>query len=111
MGKNFPAQSLLEVVTSDDHNPVMAKLAVSASEFKAKCLDLLDQVGRGEIEELEVTKRGRVVARLLPPSAAPGSIESWHGFMRGSVEIPADLDLTAQISDEVWDADLGILHR
>ncbi len=89
----------------------MAKQAVSASEFKAKCLDLLDQVGRGEIEELEVTKRGRVVARLLPPHASLVTAEHWHGFMRGSVDIPAGFDLTEPASDEAWDAESGILHR
>ena len=88
---------------------MMRKQAVSASEFKAKCLDLLDQVGRGEIEELEVTKRGRVVARLLPPNATAAG--HWHGFMRGSVVIPAGFDLTAPASDDRWDVDLDDLPR
>ncbi len=89
----------------------MSKQAISASEFKAKCLDLLDQVSRGEIEELAVTKRGRVVARLLPPQPEPGSLASWHGFMRGMIDIPDGFDLTQPASDEVWDAESGILHR
>ena len=89
----------------------MTKQAISASEFKAKCLDLLDQVGRGEIEELQVTKRGRVVARVLPPHATSVPAEHWHGFMRGSVNIPDGYDLTEPASDESWDAELGILHR
>ena len=89
----------------------MLKQIVSASEFKAKCLDLLDQISRGEIDELEVTKRGRVMARLLPPQPTPGATASLHGFMRGTVEFPPDLDLTQPICEDEWDAESGILHR
>ena len=40
-------------------------MRLSASEFKAKCLALLDQVHeRGE--SVTITKRGKVVARLIP---------------------------------------------
>jgi prevent-host-death family protein len=40
-------------------------MRINAAEFKAKCLALLDQVGeRGEA--ITITKRGRVVARLVP---------------------------------------------
>jgi prevent-host-death family protein len=40
-------------------------MKLPASEFKAKCLALLDQVHeRGE--SITITKRGKVVARLVP---------------------------------------------
>ena len=40
-------------------------MKLSASEFKATCLSLLDRVhARGEA--VTITKRGRVVARLVP---------------------------------------------
>jgi prevent-host-death family protein len=38
---------------------------IAAAEFKAKCLSLIDQV-RNEGEPITITKRGRVVARLVP---------------------------------------------
>jgi prevent-host-death family protein len=38
---------------------------VTASDFKAKCLALLDRV-RDRGETIVVTKRGRVVARVVP---------------------------------------------
>ena len=42
-------------------------MKLPASEFKAKCLALLDQVHeRGE--SITITKRGKVVARLMPAS-------------------------------------------
>ena len=43
----------------------MANLTVPAAEFKAKCLALIDRV-RDRGEPLTITKRGRVVARLVP---------------------------------------------
>ena len=54
---------------------------VSASEFKAKCLGLLDEVAE-KGETIVVTKRGRPVARVLPVEA-PASL-------RGSVEYLVD---------------------
>jgi prevent-host-death family protein len=40
-------------------------MKVAAAEFKAKCLALLDLV-RERGEPITITKRGRVVARLVP---------------------------------------------
>ena len=42
----------------------MADLIVPAAEFKAKCLALIDRV-RERGEPITITKRGRVVARLV----------------------------------------------
>jgi prevent-host-death family protein len=42
-------------------------MKVAASEFKARCLSLIDEVHeRGE--SITITKRGHVVARLVPAS-------------------------------------------
>ncbi|MGH9411706.1 MAG: type II toxin-antitoxin system Phd/YefM family antitoxin [Vicinamibacterales bacterium] len=38
---------------------------MAAAEFKARCLALLDQV-RDEGKTITITKRGRIVARLVP---------------------------------------------
>ena len=39
--------------------------SIAAAEFKAKCLSIIDRVhDRGE--PITITKRGRVVARLVP---------------------------------------------
>ena len=43
----------------------MSELTVPAAEFKAKCLALIDRV-RDHGEPITITKRGRVVARLVP---------------------------------------------
>jgi len=49
---------------------------IPASEFKAKCLALLDEVSETK-ETLVVTKRGKPVARVMPaeePSSLLGSV-------------------------------------
>ncbi len=51
-------------------------IKMTATEVKAKILALLDQVSSGE--EVEITKHGRLVARLVPaagPRALEGKLE------------------------------------
>ena len=84
---------------------------ISATEFKAKCLDILDRVGRREWESVVVTKRGTPVAVVTAPPPQVFSIAQLHGFMRDSVVIPPDFDLTAPVLDEPLDAEEGELHR
>ena len=83
---------------------------VSASEFKAKCLDLLDQVGTRRIGPLGITKHGRIVAVLMPPVSPEQAAQELHGFLRGSVLVPEGADLTAPVLDEPLDAEGGSLH-
>jgi prevent-host-death family protein len=84
---------------------------ISATEFKAKCLDILDRVRRREWDRVVVTKRGVAVGVLVPPSADAGEVERLFGLLRGSVVIPPCVDLTAPVSDEPFAADEGLLHR
>lgn len=44
--------------------------SIAASEFKAKCLALLDEVAENG-ETLVVTKRGKPVARIVPAEEPP----------------------------------------
>ncbi len=83
---------------------------VSATEFKARCLDLLDQVCTHRIGPLGTTKRGRIVAVLSPPPSMEEAAQGLHGFMRGSVMVPDGVDLTAPVLDEPLDAENGSLH-
>lgn len=60
-------------------------MKIAAAEFKAKCLALLDQV-RDEGKPITITKRGRVVARLVPaedeeerPWLRVRGRATWHG--------------------------------
>lgn len=59
-------------------------ITLTATEAKAKILSLLDQVSEGE--EIEITKRGRPVARLVPPRGA----RDLKGRFAGVVTVNAD---------------------
>lgn len=83
---------------------------VTASEFKATCLDLLDRVEAGEFSRLEVTKRGRVVAVVTAPPASAAAAAALHGFLRGAVQVPEGVDLTAPVAEEAFGAARGVLH-
>ena len=84
---------------------------ISATDFKARCLEILDQLAAHQLERVVVTKRGRAVAVLTPPATEADAVAKLHGFMRGSVVIPSGFDLTAPVADEAFDAELGILHQ
>jgi len=72
---------------------------VSATELKAKCLALLDDVNeRGDI--VTITKRGRPVAILQPVKKKRA--KSLEGAWVGKVEIVGDLD-SLSFADE-WEA-------
>ena len=62
---------------------------VAISEFKAKCLSLLDRVNKTKTP-LRVTRRGKAIAEIIPVSA---EVEegSWLGSMKGSFEIVGDI--------------------
>ena len=60
---------------------------MKASEFKAKCLDVMDEVQARRVEVI-VTKRGKPVAKLVPVDQAPAAA---FGFMRGTVVAHGDL--------------------
>ncbi len=81
----------------------------SATEFKAKCLDILDRLATRELIQVKVTKRGKTVAILNPPDEETMTVQNLHGFMRGSVLTPPGLDLTAPVLDEPLSAMHGEL--
>lgn len=85
--------------------------SISASEFKATCLDIIKQLGDGKLERVVITRRGKPVAILTPPASHADAVRNLHGFMRGSVTIPDDADLTLPAFDDRFDAEDGILHR
>jgi prevent-host-death family protein len=62
---------------------------VAISEFKAKCLSLLDEVSKTKTP-FRVTRRGKPVADVIP--AYPEAItRGWVGSMLGSVKITGDI--------------------
>lgn len=71
-------------------------ITVAASEFKAKCLKLLDEVAETG-ETIVVTKRGKPVARLGPMEPPPS--------LKGSVTfLVSDEELIEPVLGD-WDAE------
>lgn len=58
-----------------------SRRSISASEFKARCLELMDEVSSTRTE-LVITKHGAAVARLVPMADGASSAA---GFLRGTV--------------------------
>lgn len=79
----------------------MSGKAIGAAEFKAKCLNLIDQMG-DDGKSVIITKRGKPVAVLspVPETAARTSI---IGAMKGSVLTYAD-PFSPVIEAGEWDA-------
>ena len=65
----------------------MKDLTVPASQFKAKCLRLLEDIVK-EGRSLVITKRGRPIARVTPLGRSSRSL---RGTWRDSVHIRGDI--------------------
>ena len=66
----------------------MVMKSISISEFKAKCLRLIEQVDKTR-QPLRITRHGRPIAELIP--AGPDRKRKFLGDMAGTVEILGDI--------------------
>jgi len=74
---------------------------VSISEFKAKCLALLEEVQKTK-NPIRVTRFGKPVAEVVPPSPeAPAG--DWIGSMKDSIKILGDIISPADEESD-WEA-------
>jgi prevent-host-death family protein len=71
---------------------------LTATEVKAKILGLLDEVAGGE--EIEITKHGRTVARLVPARGA----RSLKGLFAGRAATAVDDEEELFSTGARWDA-------
>lgn len=71
---------------------------VGATEFKAKCLELMDRVAERR-EVYVITKRGRPVAKLVP--ADPPKSKDIFGCMADRTEIMVDIEKPL-LSERQW---------
>ena len=79
-------------------------MEITATEFKAKCLKLMDKVAKTH-ETILITKRGKPVAKLVPVEPEEETQPSYFGCMAGTAKITGDI--MAPIMGEDWDACLG----
>ena len=68
----------------------MTTYAVSVSEFKAHCLDMIRQVEKTGVA-VDLLRRGKLVARLVPTTSALRGTPAWlrlrgSGVLRASAE-------------------------
>jgi prevent-host-death family protein len=73
---------------------------VPISEFKAKCLALLEMVRRTR-QPLRITRHGKPVAEVVPSTAVVDRA-AWIGSMKDSMEIIGDIISPATDEDE-WE--------
>ena len=76
----------------------MKEATFSATEFKAKCLHLLDEVAETG-RSLVITKRGQPVARLMPVSPPQKPL---RGSWKGRIKIKGDI-VNFNVADE-WES-------
>lgn len=76
---------------------------ISATEFKAKCLKLIDEVNQTH-EPITITKHGKPMVKLVPVVEAAPSL---FGCMQGTVEILGDI---VSPIDVEWEAMSGDAH-
>ena len=72
---------------------------VAATEFKANCLRLMDEVAR-QRQPIIITKRGKPVAKLVPMEEQAIDL---FGYMAGTAKICGDI--ISPIEDAGWTGD------
>ncbi len=97
------------------HDHASGEVVITATEFKAKCLELLDRVKSGAVKTVRITKRGKEVGLLIAPQSAeekPWDPRSMFGAMKGSLTLDPSIDLTKPIYEQVFgttvEADMGL---
>jgi prevent-host-death family protein len=75
------------MVIDHGHKALAMSRVIKASEFKAKCLALLDEVERTG-DHLVITKKGKPVAEVVPHRPATRSL---FGLFKGRMEILGDI--------------------
>ena len=74
-------------------------MIMTATEFKAKCLQILDRVQLTG-ERIQITKHGKIVAEVGPPGDNDEG-QSGPGFAVGSMKVLGDIVEPLEVE---WDA-------
>jgi prevent-host-death family protein len=72
---------------------------IAATDFKANCLRLMDEVAR-ERKPIVITKRGKPIAKLVPVEEETRDL---FGYMAGTAKICGDI--VGPIEDLEWTGD------
>ncbi len=74
---------------------------IAVSEFKATCIQVLEQVRRTG-HEVVVTKKGRPIALISPPPVVD-KISDWIGSFKGRGQIIGDI-VSPSSSEDEWES-------
>jgi prevent-host-death family protein len=74
---------------------------VAISEFKAKCLGMLEQV-RKTRKPIRITRFGEPIAEIVPPTPKKNR-KNWLGSMEGTIRIVGDI-VGPISSEDDWEA-------
>lgn len=77
----------------------MKDRSISVTEFKAKCLALLDEIGEHG-GTITVTRRGKPLAKISPAERRP-----WpnpEGSLAGKIDLPDD-DVFFRDNSDLWE--------
>jgi antitoxin (DNA-binding transcriptional repressor) of toxin-antitoxin stability system len=82
-----------------------AELTLNVTEFKARSLALLEDIAKGRLSKITVTKRGKPLAVVSPSSPGPGEPKVGYGFMKGTGRVMPGVDLTEPMfpDDDPWE--------
>jgi prevent-host-death family protein len=75
-------------------------MQITAAEFKAKCLKLMDEITKTR-EPIIITKRGKPIAKLMPADEQPTSL---FGYMKGKGQMEIIGDIVGPLEVE-WNAE------
>jgi len=76
----------------------MGNSSVTTTELKARCAEIVNRVARTRTP-VELTKRGRKIARIVPADGDAGS--DLFGFAKGSITLHGDI---VEPLDVAWEA-------
>ncbi len=74
---------------------------ISAAQFKAKCLKLIDEVAATR-KPVVITKRGKALAKLVP--IEDETLPPLFGYMKGTIQILGDI---VNVPHDAWAAETG----
>jgi prevent-host-death family protein len=77
----------------------LQKITLPAGQFKARCLQLMDEVNEQGVE-ITITKHGQPVAKLVPIATEPLTPARLYGAMAGMVTVVGDIEAPL---DEAWE--------
>ena len=81
---------------------VTGELTMSATEFRARCYRLMDEVAETG-REIVITKRGKPVARLAPVRRRRGAPFGLHRdqiLIHGDIGAPIDVEWDAEVNPD-----------